>query len=396
MKTIRRCPAGHAESDAALWGALTRCSLRWEVWTIRGAEFLVGIHSRFSHQGYAVCSVRRVRIRRCRSFADLHSNLEFERSKRSCARTRSCPPAISEARSSTFRPPIPLNLAIYVPGVGECQRQLLPQWPGHSFQSRPRQPPARLSPIRKIAATLSFLNPASANEIGRLAIIANGGTQSYNGMLLSVQRRANRGVNLNGNYTWSHCIGDYAGRSNNGYGTSVDHTYQDPQQPPARPRQLRNRPAAHLQFDGGGRDAAVCESHVEPGGTGWRLSGIYRASTAGTIIASSQASGIRTVTLGSRRRASATSARWRRGSLPLRYQQPTPRSGFAERISRQVGSARNAIAESGGIRDSRLWALWEIWAAPLCCCRQPGNSMWPVARIPFPRNTEHGVSSRSV
>src|SRR4029434_765 len=33
-------------------------------------------------------------------------------------------------------------------------------------------------------------------------------------------------------------------------------------------------------------------------GSGWRLSGIYRRSSSGTIIAESQAVGIRTVTLG--------------------------------------------------------------------------------------------------
>ena len=59
---------------------------------------------------------------------------------------------------------------------------------------------------------MSFENPAFKNEIGRIGHLVFGGTQNYHGMLVSVQRRPSHGVNVNGNYTWSHCIGDYSGQ----------------------------------------------------------------------------------------------------------------------------------------------------------------------------------------
>jgi len=58
---------------------------------------------------------------------------------------------------------------------------------------------------------LAYLRNPSPKEGGLLGFVdqfESGGTASYNGMILSVQRRLSRGVSLSANYTWSHCIGD--------------------------------------------------------------------------------------------------------------------------------------------------------------------------------------------
>ena len=55
---------------------------------------------------------------------------------------------------------------------------------------------------------LMLENPVTGQWFGPVHKVETGGTASYNGLLLSVQRRAARGITVSGNYTWSHCISD--------------------------------------------------------------------------------------------------------------------------------------------------------------------------------------------
>jgi hypothetical protein len=54
---------------------------------------------------------------------------------------------------------------------------------------------------------LYLANPVAAQGFSNLTAYDDGGTANYNGLLLKTAWRASSNVNINANYTWSHCIG---------------------------------------------------------------------------------------------------------------------------------------------------------------------------------------------
>jgi hypothetical protein len=102
-------------------------------------------------------------------------------------------------------------------------------------------------------------------------------------MLVSLQHRPATGLALTGNYTLSHCVGDYAGRSAQGVSLGNDETYQD-----ANDRR-RDRANCAMDVRHTVNLTAVAETPQFAGaalraiGSGWRLSGIYRKNT-GTYL----------------------------------------------------------------------------------------------------------------
>ena len=190
----------------------------------------------------------------------------------------------------------PLNLAIYVPGVGDAGGNCFLNGKVTHFKVTPGSACSTVNNTQ-VRRALTFLNPALGSEIGRIAYVSSDGTQNYHGMLVSVQHRRSRGINLNGNYTWSHCIGDFAVRSNNGFGMSVDNTYLDPNNRKRDRGNCESDQRHLLNLTGVVETPQFANRMLSLVGTGWRLSTIYQASTGGNIISGNAATGVRTVTL---------------------------------------------------------------------------------------------------
>lgn len=118
--------------------------------------------------------------------------------------------------------------------------------------------------------TLSFISQYQAE-----------GSQTYNGVLLSVQRRAARGVTVGGNYTLSHCYGDDASKESQGGGPGA--TYVDPNN--------RNFDRGNCEGDrrhifnmtAVAQTPQLANTTLRTLATGWRLSGIYRISSGGWL-----------------------------------------------------------------------------------------------------------------
>lgn len=55
---------------------------------------------------------------------------------------------------------------------------------------------------------LNLLNSNDGSYYGGISQLDDGGNLSYNGLVLSLQRRFAKGLTTQANYTWSHCIGD--------------------------------------------------------------------------------------------------------------------------------------------------------------------------------------------
>ena len=99
-----------------------------------------------------------------------------------------------------------INPAVYIPG-GPCTL--------NGVTYNPCSSTGNISQRR----LFSLENPQVGQNFGYVNRIDTGGTANYNGLILSLQWRAARGITVSGNYTWSHCISDPGGDASTSLGS---------------------------------------------------------------------------------------------------------------------------------------------------------------------------------
>jgi len=125
---------------------------------------------------------------------------------------------------------------------------------------------------------LYLQNPAEAQFVGPIVVADDGGTRNYNGLLVSVQRRHAKGVTVQGNYTWSHCIED------NGATPQFQNNGQQ-----VKERRSLNRGNCDQDRRHNVNLSTVYETPQFANttarwiGSGWKISGILRVSTGSPL-----------------------------------------------------------------------------------------------------------------
>ena len=140
---------------------------------------------------------------------------------------------------------------------------------------------------------LSQLNPAVGEVIGYLDYVTDLGWQRYHGLLLSFQRRAGNGLSATTNYTWSTCKGVTTGNQG-GNPLNVGTGYMVPVSlftPPADSKAAlavdkgpcSDSPEHIFNLTSSVQTPQFANTAARLLGSGWRLSGIFRASSGSAL-----------------------------------------------------------------------------------------------------------------
>jgi hypothetical protein len=129
---------------------------------------------------------------------------------------------------------------------------------------------------------LYLANPSEGQYFANVTQLGDESTSNYNGLLLSVQRRRSRGVTLQGNYTWSHCIGDVfiAGGNQTNSGDYPGRRHYSRGSCPGDLRHVFNMSAVYETPRFANRALQLLAS-------AWQVSGIVRLQSGGYFTATS-------------------------------------------------------------------------------------------------------------
>jgi hypothetical protein len=101
-----------------------------------------------------------------------------------------------------------LNPAIFFPGNANASGQCFAQGYTLNVAANAVCSSAANTTARRL---MTLINPVDGPKYANIGKWDDGGTRSYNSMLLSTQKRLSKGFSLTGNYTLSHCIGTAIG-----------------------------------------------------------------------------------------------------------------------------------------------------------------------------------------
>jgi hypothetical protein len=171
-----------------------------------------------------------------------------------------------------------INPGIFFPGSADANGNCVAQ--GYTFHTTPGATCSTSSNTSQ-RRVFSLVRPQDGQYMGSVASLKDDATMNYHGMLLSVQRRAARGVTVNGNYTWSHCIGDKVDLTASGPDSGETNTMPgnrgfDRGDCSGDRRQFANMTvvAQTPQFE---------NARLRMLATGWTFSGIYRWSSGSPL-----------------------------------------------------------------------------------------------------------------
>ena len=136
-------------------------------------------------------------------------------------------------------------------------------------------------------------NPAIGQYIGYLDWMTDAGWQRYNGLLLSMQKRAGNGLSATANYTLSKCEG-IAQSNTGGNPLNVGTGYTRPQSllnPPSNSKELfemdkgpcSNSPTHIFNMTASAETPSFSNTAARVIVSGWRLSGIFRAQSGNPL-----------------------------------------------------------------------------------------------------------------